>query len=94
MNVLNSARTGSPTGPVNDINGTVVQTNPDNAPGELLVQFPSAPQSKNANCKLHTILTVIQIALILTVTFSIKILCSLWTLMLVIQSKGETLQIL
>ena len=51
VNVLNSARTGSPTGPINDINGTVYQTNPDKAPGELLVNFPSAPQSKNANCK-------------------------------------------
>lgn len=51
VNVLNSGRIGSATGPVNDINGTVYQTNPDKAPGELIVQFPSAPQSKNANCK-------------------------------------------
>lgn len=49
VNVLNSGNTGSATGPVNDINGTVYQTNPDNAPGELIVSFPSAPQSKKAN---------------------------------------------
>ncbi|XP_066922500.1 uncharacterized protein [Clytia hemisphaerica] len=49
IGVLNSGVTGGPKGKVSDINGTVYQTDPSNAPGELLVSFPSAPQSKNAN---------------------------------------------
>lgn len=47
--VKNSGRIGAAKGKLNDIDGTVVRPDAQNAPGKLIVNFPSAPQSSKPN---------------------------------------------
>jgi len=47
--VNNSGRISGAKGKLNDIDGTVVRPDAINAPGELIVSFPQAPQSSKPN---------------------------------------------
>ena len=49
VDVVNSGRKHSPTGPENSING-IAERPDDKEPGKLTVQFPGGPKG---NCKYH-----------------------------------------